>query len=139
MRCPLKYSCNYLKSLPNGSVKYSQTHFFCDTREEWENCPVYDPDKVPAKAPASSGGGCFIATACYGNFNAPEVLALRAYRDEWLLTNWLGTAFVKFYYFVSPPLAKQIEKSNKAKNFIRKYLLSPIVRKVNQKLMKTDK
>jgi hypothetical protein len=78
-------------------------------------------------------GGCFVATACYGNYDAPEVLILRAYRDEVLLKSILGTAFVKFYYFVSPPLAKQIEKSGKAKKFIRKYLLSPIIRKINIK------
>jgi hypothetical protein len=74
--------------------------------------------------------GCFVATACYGNNDAPEVLVLRAYRDEQLLTNWLGTAFVKFYYFVSPPLARQIEKSDKVKNFIRKWLLQPIVNRI---------
>ena len=76
--------------------------------------------------------GCFVATACYGNYNAPEVLILRAYRDERLLTNWLGTVFVKFYYFVSPPLAKQIEKSEKVKKFIRKYFLIPIIKRVNK-------
>jgi TPR repeat protein len=69
-------------------------------------------------------GGCFVATVCYGNYDAPEVLILRAYRDEVLLKSISGTAFVKFYYFVSPPLAKQIEKSGK-------YWLSPIIRKIN--------
>ena len=77
--------------------------------------------------------GCFVATACYGNYDAPEVLILRAYRDERLLTNWFGTAFVKFYYFISPPLARQIEKSDKAKGFIRQYFLKPIVDKINSK------
>jgi len=77
--------------------------------------------------------GCFVATACYGNYNATEVLVLRAYRDEMLLTNWLGTIFVKFYYLVSPPLAKQIEKSDKVKNLIKQYLLSPIVRKIKKR------
>lgn len=79
-------------------------------------------------------GGCFIATTCYGNYNAPEVMVLRIYRDEYLLPNFWGRLFVKFYYFVSPPLAQFIEKSDKTKNFIRKKLLSPIVRRINQKL-----
>ena len=76
--------------------------------------------------------GCFVATACYGNYNSSEVLILRTYRDEHLLTNWLGTVFVKFYYFVSPPLARQIEKSGKVKSFLRKYFLKPIVDKINK-------
>ena len=77
--------------------------------------------------------GCFVATACYDNYDAPEVLVLRAYRDEYLLTNWLGILFVKFYYFISPPLAKQIEKSEKIKKFIREHFLKPIVDKINKK------
>ena len=84
------------------------------------------------------GEGCFVATACYGSLDAVEVLTLRAYRDEKLLTNWMGTAFVKFYYFVSPPLAKQIAKSDMIRNFIRKYLLSPIVRKINRKSVSSN-
>ena len=76
--------------------------------------------------------GCFIATACYGNYNAPEVLILRKYRDDVLLNTIIGTAFVKFYYFVSPPLAKQLEKYDKAKSFVRKHILQPIVKKLTK-------
>lgn len=77
--------------------------------------------------------GCFIATACYGDYDAPEVLILRKYRDEHLLTNWLGTLFVKFYYAVSPSIAKHIENSNRAKSFMRNRFLRPIVRYIQCK------
>ena len=76
------------------------------------------------------GGGCFIATACYGNYDAPEVLILRQYRDEKLLKSLFGKAFVKFYYSVSPFFAKIISKSDLLKKSIRKYFLTPIVTKL---------
>ena len=94
---------------------------------------AYLINKNDTYPPPEKKSGCFVATACYGNYNAPEVLTLRAYRDENLLTTWLGTLFVKFYYFISPPLAKQIEKSEKAKQFIRKHFLKPIVDKISTK------
>ena len=75
-----------------------------------------------------------VATACYGNYDAPEVLVLRRYRDEQLLTNHWGTLFVKFYYAVSPSLAKRIAKSDKVKNFIRHYFLRPIVNHIQNKI-----
>lgn len=77
--------------------------------------------------------GCFIATACYGDYDAPEVLVLRKYRDEYLLTNWLGVLFVKFYYAISPAIARCLEKSDMVKSFIRNYFLRPIVRQIQCK------
>ena len=41
---------------------------------------------------------CFIATAVYGDANAPQVQALRNFRDEVLMQNAAGKAFVAFYY-----------------------------------------
>ncbi len=76
--------------------------------------------------------GCFIATACYGDYNAKEVLVLREFRDDVLMNSSIGRTFVKFYYFISPPLAKFIEKSDALKKFIRTRILSSIVSKISQ-------
>ncbi len=51
---------------------------------------------------------CFIATAAYGYYSAPQVRALRAFRDQYLLTNAPGRAFVHWYYRNSPPAARYI-------------------------------
>jgi hypothetical protein len=54
------------------------------------------------------GGGCFIATAVYGNYHAPEVIALRRFRDESLQPFFAGRVFIAAYYWASPPIAKYI-------------------------------
>ena len=54
------------------------------------------------------GGGCFIATAAYGSYMADDVMALRRFRDEHMMTNPMGRALVGAYYKVSPPVAEFI-------------------------------
>lgn len=71
--------------------------------------------------------GCFIATACYGDYDAAEVAVLRQFRDQQLMNSVLGRLFVRFYYTVSPTVAKRIEKSERMKKIIRVYLLAPLV------------
>jgi len=46
--------------------------------------------------------GCFIATAAFGFYSAPQVQALRDFRDRFLLTNAPGRAFVSWYYHYGP-------------------------------------
>jgi hypothetical protein len=75
---------------------------------------------------------CFIATACYGNYDAPEVLKLRHYRDNVLIKTYFGRVAVSIYYHTSPPIAKFIDKSGFLKLIVRRYLLTPIVSKISQ-------
>ena len=71
--------------------------------------------------------GCFIATACYGSNDAPEVLALRSFRDEVLLKVRFGKTLVQFYYLVSPTIANFITKRRTLKDMIRLLLIKPLV------------
>ena len=80
-----------------------------------------------AAADTGSGSGfCFIATAAFGSYMAPDVLVLRQFRDKYLLTNALGRGFVDFYYHVSPPLAQFIAQ-HESLRFATRMALTPIV------------
>ncbi|MBI4715423.1 MAG: exo-alpha-sialidase [Nitrospirae bacterium] len=49
--------------------------------------------------------GCFIATAVFGSATDPHVLALRRFRDQYLLPHLPGRIFVTLYYRFSPSVA----------------------------------
>jgi hypothetical protein len=57
-----------------------------------------------------TGGKCFVATACYGNADHPDVALLRAFRDTLLRHSTLGRRFIAWYYAYGPPFAALIEK-----------------------------
>ena len=74
----------------------------------------------------SGGGGCFIATAAYGSYLDPHVIVLRDFRDKYLLTNSIGSAFVKFYYRHSQPIADFIREHETIRTITR-WGLTPVV------------
>lgn len=53
-------------------------------------------------------GGCYIATAVYGDYDAPEVVVLRRWRDTKLRASALGRQMIRFYYATSPPLVSRL-------------------------------
>jgi hypothetical protein len=71
--------------------------------------------------------GCFIATACYGSYDAPEVMVLRAFRNEVLLRGTVGRGFVRLYYAVSPSLARFVARRATLKKWTRLCVIGPIV------------
>lgn len=77
-------------------------------------------ETTPAKS------GCFIATACYGSHDAPEVRVLRRFRDESLLASPHGRWLVKRYYQASPLVAAWLGRHPALANKIRELLLNPL-------------
>lgn len=70
---------------------------------------------------------CFIATAAFGTPLAKEIDVLRNFRDKKLNKNFIGAVFVRYYYKISPPIAKIISRNE----FLRKIaraMIRPVVR-----------
>lgn len=73
-----------------------------------------------------SKDGCFIATACYGGVDAPQVLVLRRFRDEALLSSRWGRRIVAVYYWLSPPVAQRLSRHPVITKCIRRLVLDPL-------------
>lgn len=67
--------------------------------------------------------GCFIATLCYGNYDAEEVLILRDYRDNYLKKYLVGRIFIRSYYWISPYVVHFLKDHNRTTQLIRKKFL----------------
>jgi hypothetical protein len=70
---------------------------------------------------------CCIAATAYNDNKAPELYALREYRDKYLASTFMGRQMIKAYYAASPVAAGILSKSDTAKRWIRRYLLKPVV------------
>lgn len=77
------------------------------------------------------GTSCFIATAAYGSYLHDDVVVLRKFRDQYLMTNRIGQVLVDFYYRVSPPAAAFIQNKEPFRWAVR-CLLIPIVYTIQQ-------
>jgi Domain of unknown function (DUF4157) len=88
------------------------------------------PEK-PGETPEGQCG-CFIATACYGSFLAPEVETLRRFRDRRLIRHRLGRRFIQIYYSLSPPVACWLEHHHACRAVVRSSVVAPIAHAVSR-------
>ncbi len=72
---------------------------------------------------------CYIATMVYGDYDAPQVLVLRRYRDEVLGEVGLGRLFIKFYYRLSPGFVRRFSRFELVHQTAR-FFLDRIVRRL---------
>ncbi|HEY86951.1 MAG TPA: leucine-rich repeat domain-containing protein [Dehalococcoidia bacterium] len=88
---------------------------------------LYDDTPTPTSTPSSGEHkGCFIATAAYGTPMAEEIEVLREFRDQYMLTNPVGSALVSAYYKLSPPVAQFIDDHPTLKPIVRAGLLPAV-------------
>ncbi|MEK7493747.1 MAG: CFI-box-CTERM domain-containing protein [Patescibacteria group bacterium] len=87
-----------------------------------------------ASGGGGGGGGCFIATAAYGSYLDQHVVTLRKFRDDHLLTNRPGRAFVAVYYYTAPPIADFIARHEWARKGVQ-LALAPVVLAVRSPML----
>jgi len=81
---------------------------------------------APMQVVDEGGGGCFIATAAYGSYLDDHVKTLRDFRDQYLVTNPVGSALVTAYYKLSPPVAEFIDEHPALRPVVRVGLLPAV-------------
>jgi hypothetical protein len=75
---------------------------------------------------SKSGPACFVATVAYGDWNHPDVVLLRKFRDEVLVTSSAGRSFIDWYWQTGPCLARVISHSPRLK-YCSRWLISCLV------------
>lgn len=92
---------------------------------EW-SCPSCGTVNPISKSLATEKKGCFVATAVCGREDAPEVLALQAFRDRRLATTALGRLLVRGYYRWSPAVAVVLEDRAWLRRVVRLLAIRPL-------------
>ncbi|OAD18619.1 hypothetical protein THIOM_005777 [Candidatus Thiomargarita nelsonii] len=121
---------NHVESLVYNYTKYNHESNVWESKTSSKQPFYHDPDKVAySKRQKDTGGneGCFIATAVYKSYDAPEVITLRAFRDNILKKSLLGKMSVRFYYKVSPSIAGVLGESIFMRNVLKYTVLNPMV------------
>lgn len=123
----------YMYKFPYGKY-YSQAKLFVDDEEMWSQCTSSDskelykeylakyPKGRHKKEAEQKANACYIATMCYGDYNHPQVMVLRDFRDSVLLQHFWGQAFVRFYYCNSPNWVELLKDKKIINIVIRKIL-----------------
>lgn len=64
---------------------------------------------------------CFVSSVCFGE-DSPETLALRAWRDRYLIGKWWGRKFIIWYYKNGEHLAESISRSAMCKAVAKTFI-----------------
>jgi hypothetical protein len=109
----------FVQIFPSGPVK--GWPFNQDAINAW-NLPLLEFGNLKDQNNSSDGGGCYIATMAYGDYEHPQVVILRNFRDETLANSLLGRWFIKTYYHYSPILVEKLKDFHWINKSIRTFL-----------------
>lgn len=105
-----------------GNPQYVLPRSYEAIRADLEADGIFGVATTSERSGAKSSGGCYIATAVYGSYDAPEVKVLRRFRDERLQETVLGRRFVAAYYALSPSMAVHLPRHPRMSEIIRRAL-----------------
>lgn len=123
----------YLTTHPNGQYR-TQAKERIEEETMWQECTKSEgkekykeylakyPNGLHRREAEKQASACYIATMVYGDYNHPQVVALRGFRDEFLRSSVLGRAFISFYYKNSPAWVEKMQNKQVLNNIIRKVL-----------------
>ena len=114
-----QYMYIFVQIFPSGPVK--GWPFNQDAINAW-NLPLLEFGNLKNQSNNSSEGGCYIATMAYGDYEHPQVLVLRRYRDEKLSKSKFGNWFIKTYYRYSPLLVERLKDVQWLNSLVRTIL-----------------
>jgi len=69
-----------------------------------------------------ASGDCFVATAVYNDYDHPNVVTLRQFRDRVLVRYSLGRVMIRWYYRYGLSMARRVQSKPKLAATIRKLL-----------------
>lgn len=123
------YSSSYSKpaSTPSYTATSTSSNTSSNSTQRSNTSTTSSQQTQPAKKE-----GCYIATAVYGSYDAPEVMTLRRFRDETLRNSAFGRWFIRTYYRLSPPVAEKLKNAKRINAFVRS-ILDKWVERLNRK------
>lgn len=104
-----------------GPIQINQVKHLC----YWKDVRAAQAKSTAKKVGStisSASDGCYIATMAYGDYDHPQVLELRKFRDDFLSRTILGRSFIKLYYRYSPSLVQRLKNKQGINLIIRKGL-----------------
>mgnify|MGYP001032213558 FL=1 len=104
-----------------GPIQINQVKHLC----YWKDVRAAQAKSTAKKVSStisSASDGCYIATMAYGDYDHPQVLELRKFRDDFLSRTILGRSLIKFYYTYSPGLVKVLTGKEHINSIIRRGL-----------------
>ena len=137
-RYNLEKSCNFLDVIGLMDMNDNSKEFF-DTNAKIIH-DIYNSSiqsyrerisSTPATISEPSSEGCYIATMAYGDYEHPQVIELRKFRDQILTKSFLGRVFIKVYYKTSPFMVKKLKDKKRINIKIMK-LLDKFIYKITE-------
>jgi len=104
-----------------GPIQINQIKHLC----YWKDVRAAQAKSTAKKVGSTiskASDGCYIATMAYGDYDHPQVMELRRFRDDFLSKTVIGRSFIKFYYRYSPSLVEKLKNRQSINLIIRKGL-----------------